>query len=124
MKRAEIQAGSKLEFEFPVTSELLRTGVQLLKWQVTSEGYDIGFQVTYKPKDNKEAVKDVVDYHRIDAHQAPNEGSLVCDKPGVYTLILDNSYSKRRKKVVHHNVFLSGKEFSNSSTLQVPMPRF
>jgi hypothetical protein len=113
VKREELAAGSKLNLDFPVTVDSKNcSSPHLLKWRIGSEGYDIGFQVSFKKEgSSRKAVgEQLVEYRRVDTHVSPIEGSLVCDKPGVYTLTIDNSYSKRRNKVVLHTVYLTDAE--------------
>jgi len=110
-----------VELEFPVTLDSDNSSTQLLKWQIKSEGYDIGFQVTFRPEGAKaSSAKEVVKYRRIDAHVIPQEGSLVCAKPGIYVVVIDNSYSKRRTKTVMHHVFMAEVEGTSINSLQVP----
>jgi len=89
--------------EFAICAADIKQNTQVIKWNIKSEDYDVGFHLTFKSEEQKSVV-DKVEYRRVNSHVQAFEGSFACEIPGTYAVILDNSYSKRRKKIVLHNV--------------------
>ncbi|XP_070484629.1 SEC14-like protein 4 [Equus przewalskii] len=90
-----------------VKTEILFPGC-VLRWQFASEGADIGFGVFLKTKkaEQKRAgeMTEVLPTQRYNAHLVPQDGSLSCDKPGVYVLHFDNTHSLRHSRKVSYTV--------------------
>ncbi|KAF5929133.1 hypothetical protein HPG69_019153 [Diceros bicornis minor] len=90
-----------------VETEVLFPGC-VLRWQFTSDGTDIGFGVFLKTKRGERQrageMTEVLPTRRYNAHQVPQDGSLTCDKAGVYVLLFDNTHSLRRPKKVSYTV--------------------
>jgi len=86
-----VPAGQDLKLEYEV---LIPNSS--LKWTCKTDGYDIGFLVTFQDK------TEVIPYQRLDSHKLLVDNSIVCEKPGNYTLTFDNTYSKLRAKTLHY----------------------
>ncbi|CAG7815173.1 unnamed protein product [Allacma fusca] len=71
----------------------------MLKWAFKTDGYDIGFAISYGDDDEEDYP---VKYDRINSHQSREEGFLNLDRPGKYTVQFDNSYSRTRAKTLHY----------------------
>uniref|UniRef100_A0A665TYN1 SEC14-like lipid binding 8 n=1 Tax=Echeneis naucrates TaxID=173247 RepID=A0A665TYN1_ECHNA len=80
----------------------------VLRWQFASENADIGFGVFLKAKKGewKKAaqMQEVVPSQRYNAHLVPEDGSLTCERPGVYVLRFDNTYSIFQAKRISFTV--------------------
>jgi len=87
-----LPAGQKLTFEY----EILEAG-STLKWNLKSDGYDVGLSIICE-----DSGEEVVPYKRVDSHLAKVEGSLLCSKPGRYSVSFDNSYSRFRSKGIRY----------------------
>ncbi|CAG7636611.1 unnamed protein product [Allacma fusca] len=87
-----VGAGSKFEMDLDIA-----VPNSSLKWNFKTDGYDIGFSVKFE---NKE----VVPYRRVDSHKTREEGSITCDRTGIYQLSFDNTYSRLRSKTLHYFV--------------------
>ncbi|XP_076023520.1 SEC14-like protein 2 isoform X2 [Genypterus blacodes] len=87
-----VSRGSSKQLDY----EILFPGC-VLRWQFASDGADIGFGVFMKAKkgERKKAaeMQEVVLSQRYNAHLVPEDGSLICECPGVYVLRFDNTYS-------------------------------
>ncbi|XP_006797782.1 SEC14-like protein 2 isoform X2 [Neolamprologus brichardi] len=80
----------------------------VLRWQFASDGGDIGFGVFLKAKKGewKKAaeMEEIVPSQRYNAHLVPEDGSLTCERPGVYVLRFDNTYSIFQAKRISYSV--------------------
>uniref|UniRef100_A0A3P9CNU3 GOLD domain-containing protein n=1 Tax=Maylandia zebra TaxID=106582 RepID=A0A3P9CNU3_9CICH len=80
----------------------------VLRWQFASDGGDIGFGVFQKAKKGewkKAAEKEeIVPSQRYNAHLVPEDGSLTCERPGVYVLRFNNTYSIFQAKRISYSV--------------------
>uniref|UniRef100_A0A3P8NZH8 GOLD domain-containing protein n=1 Tax=Astatotilapia calliptera TaxID=8154 RepID=A0A3P8NZH8_ASTCA len=80
----------------------------VLRWQFASDGGDIGFGVFQKAKKGewKKAaeMEEIVPSQRYNAHLVPEDGSLTCERPGVYVLRFDNTYSIFQAKRISYSV--------------------
>ncbi|XP_010768243.1 SEC14-like protein 2 [Notothenia coriiceps] len=98
-----VSRGSSQQLDY----EILFPGC-VLRWQFASEGADIGFGVFVKAKkgEKKKAaqMEEVVLSQRYNAHLVPEDGSLTCERPGVYVLRFDNTYSMFQAKRISFTV--------------------
>ncbi|XP_004086486.1 SEC14-like protein 2 [Oryzias latipes] len=80
----------------------------VLRWHFASDGADIGFGVFLKAKKGewKKAgeMEEIIPNQRYNAHLVPEDGSLTCERPGVYVLRFDNTYSIFQAKKVSFTV--------------------
>lgn len=81
----------------------------ILSWQYWSLDHDIGFGVYFSEKETKNSrdVEEMIPSERRNCHMIPEEGSILCEKPGIYILRFDNSYSWTRNKKIFYNVEIS-----------------
>lgn len=98
-----VSRGSSKQLDY----EILFPGC-VLRWQFASEGADIGFGVFLKAKmgEWKKAaqMEEIVHNQRYNAHLVPVDGSLTCERPGVYVLRFDNTYSIFQAKRISFTV--------------------
>jgi hypothetical protein len=87
-----VGAGQKFEMDIEIA-----VPNATLKWNFKTDAYDIGFSVKFE---NKE----VFPYRRVEAHKTREEGSVTCEKTGIYQLSFDNTYSRLRSKTLHYFV--------------------
>ncbi|KAF7642831.1 hypothetical protein LDENG_00250040 [Lucifuga dentata] len=111
-----VSRGSSKQLDY----EILVPGC-VLRWQFASEGADIGFGVFLKAKRGewKKAaqMEEVVASQRYNTHLVPEDGSLTCERPGVYVLRFDNTYSMFQTKRISFTV-----EVLLPDKLQPPSP--
>uniref|UniRef100_A0A3Q2UEP4 SEC14-like lipid binding 8 n=1 Tax=Fundulus heteroclitus TaxID=8078 RepID=A0A3Q2UEP4_FUNHE len=78
------------------------------QWQFACEGADVGFGVFLKTKKGEwrkaSEMEEVIPSQRYNAHLVPEDGSLTCERPGVYVLRFDNTYSIFQAKRVSYSV--------------------
>eukprot|EP00117_Sycon_ciliatum_P026172 scpid62048/ scgid4369/ SEC14-like protein 3; 45 kDa secretory protein len=92
-----------------VEIEVTTAGAKLW-WGFASEGNDIAFSVLHKPseragvKQHAGQMEEIVPSRRVDSHVNFEEGSVVCNKAGIYVVRFDNTYSWTKAKVVHYLV--------------------
>ncbi|XP_078522129.1 SEC14-like protein 2 [Lissotriton helveticus] len=98
-----VNRGSSEQLEY----EILFPGC-VLRWQFKSDSEDIGFGVYRKTKagERQKAVDmiEVVTTDRYNAHLVPEDGSLICNDPGVYVIRFDNTYSYLHSKKISYTV--------------------
>ncbi|KAM7391115.1 hypothetical protein PAMP_021831 [Pampus punctatissimus] len=98
-----VSRGSSKQLDY----EILFPGC-VLRWQFASESADIGFGVFLKAKmgEWKKAaqMEEVVPSQRYNSHLVPEDGSLTCERPGVYVLRFDNTYSILQAKRISFTV--------------------
>ncbi|GFQ76054.1 SEC14-like protein 2 [Trichonephila clavata] len=86
---------------FPVELTVTDVG-STLHWEFQTENYDIGFSVWFRPEGG--IAEELVPLQRVNCHLVPEDGMLVCDKPGKYILKFDNSFSWCRRKHILYQV--------------------
>lgn len=87
--RATIGRRSALKLPFQVDSSR-----SLLRWQFFTEGSDIKFGISFRSQNHSESPEELlVPAARLNSHMVPEDGSLTCEKAGIYTVTFDNSYS-------------------------------
>jgi hypothetical protein len=60
--------------------------VLLYRWQFTTEGYDLGFGVYQRTKDEKQhagKMVAIIPTQRVDSHLVPEDGSVAVKEPGI-----------------------------------------
>ncbi|XP_046633841.1 SEC14-like protein 2 isoform X2 [Daphnia pulicaria] len=99
METINIIAGAggfkKLKYKIDVVNSILR-------WEFMTEGGDIGFRVYYKS--DEEGIVDLVPLSRIESHLVTEEGQYICEDPGKYVVVFDNTFSILRPKKVRYYV--------------------
>ncbi|EFX85396.1 hypothetical protein DAPPUDRAFT_238038 [Daphnia pulex] len=99
METINIIAGAggfkKLKYKIDVANSILR-------WEFMTEGGDIGFKVYYKSAE--EGIVDLVPLSRIESHLITEEGQYICEDPGKYVVVFDNTFSILRPKKVRYYV--------------------
>ncbi|XP_052799683.1 retinal-binding protein-like [Mya arenaria] len=71
-----------------------------LTWAFRSEEYDMGFGVQLVQDSGKAHF--LVPLQRVNSHLVAEDGAVVCDQPGTYKLVFDNSFSWTRAKKVYY----------------------
>lgn len=96
-----VKRGTALKLSFEVDAP-----GSILSWQYKSVDHDIGFGVFYSEKGSKHSkdLEEKIPTERRNCHLVQEEGSLLCEKPGIYILRFDNSYSWTRNKKIFYNV--------------------
>ncbi|WAR03476.1 RALB-like protein [Mya arenaria] len=69
-------------------------------WAFRSEEYDMGFGVQLVQDSGKAHF--LVPLQRVNSHLVAEDGAVVCDQPGTYKLVFDNSFSWTRAKKVYY----------------------
>jgi hypothetical protein len=83
----------KLELEIPTKGSQLR-------WDFSTDGHDIGFEVIYLKNG-----KSPVEWSRLDSHHSIQKGSINCgEQVGKYQLVFDNSFSFTKSKILKYSV--------------------
>ncbi|XP_046633862.1 SEC14-like protein 2 [Daphnia pulicaria] len=102
METINIIAGAggfkKLKYKIDVANSILR-------WEFMTEGGDIGFRVYYKS--DEEGIVDLVPLSRIESHLITEEGQYICEDPGKYVVVFDNTFSILRPKKVRYYVVVN-----------------
>ncbi|KAM4745934.1 SEC14-like protein 2 isoform 2-T2 [Anableps anableps] len=98
-----VNRGSSQQLDY----EILFPGC-VLRWQFACESADIGFGVFLKTRKGEwkkaSEMQEIIPSQRYNAHLVPEDGSLTCERPGVYVLRFDNTYSIFHAKRVSYTV--------------------
>nr|CAB3247743.1 ZF(FYVE)-6 zinc finger protein 6 [Phallusia mammillata] len=94
-----IRVGARKESHIPVLLE--KEGITL-RWKITSDR-DINFRMFYS-QDEESEEHELVPVRKIDSHIEPFIGQVVAQKPGIYTIVLDNTYSRMTAKEVTYKL--------------------
>ncbi|XP_065898687.1 SEC14-like protein 2 isoform X2 [Dysidea avara] len=101
-----VNRGSSVQVQYEVD-----TPGTLLRWEVVTKGYDIGFGLYHKPFGQTEklhagemAAK--IPTERKDSHVAPETGVYTCTETGIYVVRFDNTYSWTKAKEVFYSIQL------------------
>ncbi|XP_044514814.1 SEC14-like protein 4 isoform X3 [Gracilinanus agilis] len=98
-----VNRGSSHQVEF----EILFPGC-VLRWQFMLDGPDIGFGIYLKTKmGERQKAREMIEVlpsQKFNSPLVPEDGSLICSKPGVYVLRFDNTYSLVHSKEVSYTV--------------------
>ncbi|XP_052073547.1 SEC14-like protein 2 isoform X1 [Mytilus californianus] len=95
-----VKRGSSLQVDVDV-----KAAGSCIRWQFTTEGYDLGFGVYKKTKDEKQhagKMIPVVHSERVDSHLVPEDGSVAVKEAGAYVVRFDNTYSYIRSKTISY----------------------
>lgn len=97
-----IKRGSSVEISADIT-----VPGSLLSWQFTTANCDINFGIFKKKvysitKQSEMTV--VVPSQRVNSHLVPEDGSILCEEPGIYIFQFDNNYSWLRCKHVFYRI--------------------
>ncbi|OXA63864.1 retinal-binding protein [Folsomia candida] len=78
----------------------------ILEWKFKSEGHDVGFHLFYskEARAKKDQWEDIVPLARVDAHTQVQEGSHLCEKEGIYSLVWDNGFSVMKAKTILYQI--------------------
>jgi len=98
METTVVHKGHKFVLDFVVDQP-----GSILRWEFMTEDYDIGFGV-YR-KDNGSDVS-VVEMSRVSCHMTPEDGTVVCEEPGTYVAVFDNSFSWTKSKRLRYVIEL------------------
>jgi len=74
-------------------------------WEFKTKGYDIGYGLYYKETKNSEEIV-LIEVSRVKSHLITINGFHPFNKPGIYILRFDNSYSKWNSKELSYDVTL------------------
>lgn len=96
-----VKRGTALKLNYEV-----KAPGSILSWQYRSLDHDIGFGVFFSEVEKKSSkdLQEMIPTERRNCHMIPEEGSILCEKPGIYILRFDNSYSWTRNKKILYNV--------------------
>ncbi|XP_065891180.1 SEC14-like protein 2 [Dysidea avara] len=106
MEVAAVNRGSSSQVQYTVD-----TPGTVIRWEIVTKGYDIGFGLFYKPLGQTEKLhagemEVKIPSDRKDSHIIPETGLYTCTKPGIYVVRFDNTYSWTRAKEVYYSVKL------------------
>lgn len=95
-----VKRGSSLQVDVDI-----KTPGSVIRWQFTTEGFDLGFGVYKRTKDGKQhaaKMTPVVHTMRVDSHLVPEDGSVAVKEAGTYVVRFDNTYSYFRSKKISY----------------------
>uniref|UniRef100_H2Y5I2 GOLD domain-containing protein n=1 Tax=Ciona savignyi TaxID=51511 RepID=H2Y5I2_CIOSA len=92
-----IAARSEVRLPILIENEGLK-----LKWSISSNR-DINFKLCFSLPEGEE-IHELVPLRRINSHLEAFKGHLVARKCGIYTIVLDNTYSKLTAKEVTYKL--------------------
>ncbi|KFM60422.1 SEC14-like protein 2, partial [Stegodyphus mimosarum] len=97
IKKYTITRMSKIELIMTVTEP-----GSYIEWEFETKSKDIGFSLLYK-EDNMDnsKVKELIPKQRIDTYMSSEMGMYKCERPGIYIIVFDNSYSWMFQKEVY-----------------------
>ncbi|KAI0240332.1 SEC14-like protein 2 [Lamellibrachia satsuma] len=101
MRCITVLKGGKFDIKFPVAE----AGI-VLRWLFTTDEYDVGYGVFCCTSDAPNDEQEVVPITRANAHFVPEDGTVVCPKPGKYVFRFDNTYSWMTNKKVYYELEL------------------
>ncbi|GBN38869.1 SEC14-like protein 2 [Araneus ventricosus] len=87
--------------KMPIELSVVEAG-SVIEWEFETESKDIGFALSYKESaNNKSEGVELIPKQRIDTNFQTETGMFQCEKPGVYILMFDNSYSWIYQKEIY-----------------------
>ncbi|GBM70790.1 SEC14-like protein 2 [Araneus ventricosus] len=90
--------------KMPIELNVMEAG-SVIEWEFETESKDIGFALFYKESaNNKSEGAELIPKQRIDTNFQSETGMFLCEKPGVYILMFDNSYSWIYQKEIYVKV--------------------
>ncbi|KAF8790822.1 SEC14-like protein 2 [Argiope bruennichi] len=100
VKKLTVSRKSKMAIELTVVE-----AGSVIEWEFETENKDIGFALFFKESAcNKTEGTELIPKQRIDTNFQSETGMFLCEKPGVYILIFDNSYSWIYQKEIYVKV--------------------
>jgi hypothetical protein len=96
-----VGAGEKLEAQYDVKHPNTS-----LNWRFKTDNFDICFGL-------RTGDKNLIPSDRVDSHVNEVSGTYMCDKPGTYVLVFDNTYSVVRPKTLRYLVTISSPDDSD-----------
>jgi len=98
-----VLSGESLRVEYDVEFE-----DSILRWEFKTENFDIGFGIEYRSQPSSPRKPTVVEVilpvARVNSHIVPEEGHILCSKPGTYIIVFDNSFSWRTDKQLQYSI--------------------
>eukprot|EP00057_Strongylocentrotus_purpuratus_P002221 XP_003724076.1 PREDICTED: FYVE and coiled-coil domain-containing protein 1 isoform X2 [Strongylocentrotus purpuratus] len=83
----------------------------MLCWEFVSSPKSIGFSVIFQDSsDSTSPHEELIPLCKCNSHQHAVQGELLARKPGVYTLIFDNKFSRFTSKVVKYSLHIKRPE--------------
>ncbi|GIY10895.1 SEC14-like protein 2 [Caerostris darwini] len=73
-----------------------------IEWDFDLKNRDIGFSLIYEDPQTGKGSEEIVPKQRVDTIIQSESGMLKCDKPGVYILQFDNTYSWMHNKIIYY----------------------
>ncbi|CAL1270056.1 unnamed protein product [Larinioides sclopetarius] len=87
--------------KIPIELNVAEAG-SFIEWEFETENKDIGFALLYKESANNISCgAELIPKQRIDTNFQTESGMFQCEKPGVYILMFDNSYSWIYQKEIY-----------------------
>lgn len=77
-----------------------------IEWEFQTESKDIEFGVYYKETADQSKLKELVQKQRVEANLGSEAGLQTCEKPGIYILIFDNTYSWLQQKEIYCRAYV------------------
>ncbi|KAL4223180.1 hypothetical protein ACF0H5_016652 [Mactra antiquata] len=102
MTSSSIGRGSTLKLEYEV-----HKANSVIRYQFQTDDFDVGFGVYRKYTADKIKACDmetVLTTQRSNCHLVPEDGAVICDKPGIYVVRFDNTYSWTRSKKIYYTI--------------------
>ncbi|CAC5415888.1 SEC14-like protein 2,SEC14-like protein 4,Putative SEC14-like protein 6,SEC14-like protein 3 [Mytilus coruscus] len=96
----DVGRGSSLQLDYTV-----RVPNCIIRWQFSTEGFDIGFGIYRRTKDSRQKageMEEIFPSQRVNSHLILEDGSIVCSKAGTYIIRFDNTYSWTRSKTIRY----------------------
>jgi len=82
---------------FDIEFEILEANAELV-WRFKTDARDIGFGIQLQGHG------DIIPVQRVDSHKSVQEGQHICEIPGIYKIIFDNTYSYTRGKTLRYKI--------------------
>lgn len=98
----------------PSDSDLSNTKISYF---FSSEKYDIGFQILYKQNENSSDSITILENQRYNSHEKTIMSSIEANRPGVYILQWDNTYSTLRSKTIIYLINIVQGSYKSTSTI-------
>ncbi|KAF8794918.1 SEC14-like protein 2 like protein [Argiope bruennichi] len=116
-KKLSLTPGVKKLTLYPFSKQNLTIEIKeansYLEWEFETKNKDIGFAVYFNENfQNVNTAFELVPKQRIDTYYEPETGIYKCEKPGIYIITFDNSYSWIHPKEIYYRIqILPPKEY-------------
>ncbi|KAL5016994.1 hypothetical protein ScPMuIL_006583, partial [Solemya velum] len=110
-----VRWGSSLQLDYNI-----KIPNSIIRWQFTTDGYDIGFGVYKKMTEARQKSAEMMEImvsQRVNSHLVPEDGSITCKETGIYVVRFDNTYSWTRRKTIHYIIEVLMAEEAPDSTM-------